>query len=62
MGEKNDTFHTRQPEFPPTFPVISLIPSDVWKGLGAGMDCNHVAWTRAGAAELTPYTLLLGDC
>lgn len=25
------------------------------------MDCNHATWTQAGAAELSPYTLSLGN-
>lgn len=46
-------------ESPPTFPVRSLVPFHVWKGLRAGMDCNRATWTQAGATELTAYTLLL---
>jgi len=62
QGKRNQThFISVQFEPPSTFPVSSLVPSDLCKGLVAGMDCNHVTWTQAGAAELTPYTLFLGN-
>lgn len=40
-------------ESPPISPVSSLMPSDVWKGLGTGTVCSHAEWAQAGVPKLT---------